>query len=315
MLAAAYYRMRVTRTFSKRVVKKGLTSMLLYLQVIIFALFLRVLAPRMLAAGSADDILDAAGSFGIPDRQTLAAGLEYVQNYDLAAKIGLYTLAFVLEKLSMLSEILPIQIGLKTVAPILFGGLVPGALASAFCETLGASCNFMIGRAFLTERLRDLSIFGSPALGEASWFGKLERAAKEDGLRLTLLLRLAPVLPLPFDSYWYLLGALGVALPQFAAAHFAGCLKTAFLDASFGELLLASTTMSEDAVQSQAKQVLFAETLAFGAVAVLVGTVATKLANDLLGLEEEDEKEVAPCVAAPAAAPIGHGQLEARRVD
>eukprot|EP00418_Pyrodinium_bahamense_P092406 CAMPEP_0179047858 /NCGR_PEP_ID=MMETSP0796-20121207/19413_1 /TAXON_ID=73915 /ORGANISM="Pyrodinium bahamense, Strain pbaha01" /LENGTH=442 /DNA_ID=CAMNT_0020744315 /DNA_START=152 /DNA_END=1480 /DNA_ORIENTATION=+ len=288
-LLVAYYWMRITRTFSKRAVRKGLSSSVLYANIGITAVFFRVVVPRLLTAGSLDELFDAAGAVGIPDRSTLASMLEALQGYDTLAKVGLYTSAFVVEKLTMVSEVLPIQVGLKTLAPILFGGLLPGAIASAACETLGALCNFAIGRTFLTARLRDQSLFGGPPLGEARWFGALCRAAEEDGLRLVLLLRLAPVLPLPFDSYWYLLGALPVRPSDFAFAHFLGCLKTAFLDASFGMLLLTSVGMEGGAVQEQAQQIVLAETAAFAIVAVLIGTVASRLANDMLCLEEEDE--------------------------
>jgi len=290
-LLGAYYAMRITRTLSKRVVKRGLSSTVLYVNVGIAAVFFRVVAPRLLAAEGMDDLFDAASAVGIPDRATLAGMLDSVQGYDFAGKVGLYTLAFVLEKLTMVSEVLPLQIGLKTLAPVLFGGLLPGALGSAVCETLGALCNFAIGRLFLTTRLSEFSVFGGPPLGEAKWFGALQRAAREDGFRLVLLLRLAPILPLPFDSYWYLLGALPVRAEQFALAHFLGCLKTAFLDASFGMLLLTSVSVESSTVQSQAQQIVLLETAAFTVVALLIGTVATKLANELLDLDEDEEQE------------------------
>ncbi|CAE7793543.1 CPK3 [Symbiodinium sp. CCMP2456] len=205
----------------------------------------------------------------------------------------------------MLTEFLPIQIALKTLAPIIFGGLVQGALASAATETLAAASNFIIGRSFLADKLRGFSVFGSEPVGKASWFYSLERAAKDDGARLTLLLRLAPVLPLPFDSYWYLLGALDVGLGDFAAAHFVGCLKTAFLDASFGMLLLTSVGNDGSAVQSQAQQIVLVESIAFAVVAILVSTVATRLISELLGLEDAadatkaESKDVAMLVCSP----------------
>ncbi|CAK9070969.1 unnamed protein product [Durusdinium trenchii] len=140
---------------------------------------------------------------------------------------------------------------------------------------------------FVEDKLEGFSVFGSEPLGKALWFNKLQKAAKEDGARLSLLLRLSPVLPIPFDSYWYLLGALPVELWDFAAAHFAGCLKTAFLDASFGMLLLTSVGNDGSVVQSQAQQIVLVESVAFAIVAVLVSTVATRLINELLGLDEE----------------------------
>jgi len=220
---------------------------------------------------------------------------------------GLYTAAFVVEKALMVSEIIPFQIALKTIAPVLFGGLLPGAIASATCETLGASFNHFIGKTFLPDKLRSISVFGSPPIGEADWFGKIEKASKKDGFQVTLLLRLAPIIPLPFDSYWYLLGALGVPWLQFAPAHFLGCLKTAFLDASFGQLLLESVTVTDAAVKSQAQQVLLTETLAFALVAALVSSVATKLVNDLLEVYEDDEELDERASVATAALETGVG--------
>lgn len=273
---------------NKRRVKKGLSSAIIYVNIALAAVFFRVVAPRLLAAGTIDELFDAAGMMGIPDRASLLAGLDQLATYGDEVKIGLYILIFAVEKVTMLSEFLPIQIGLKTIAPVIFGGLVQGALASAACETAAATVNFGIGRTLLTQRLREFSIFGSQPMGEAAWFAALTRAASKDGLQLTLLLRLAPVLPLPFDSYWYILGALPVAVSDFALGHFVGCLKTAFLDASFGVLLLNAISPGSGDVQAGMQQVLVLETAAFAIVALLVSTVATRLINELLGLDEEE---------------------------
>jgi len=284
-----YYRMRMERTFSRPAVKRGFGSSIIYVQIAVALVFLRVLAPRLLVAGSLDEFSEAATAIGIPDRATLQAGLQELQSRGTEMVAGLYLLAFVLEKLTMVSEFLPIQIGLKTIAPVIFGGLIPGALASATCETIAASCNFFIGKTFISKRIDDFTAFDM-RLGDASWYGALKRRARDDGFQLTLLLRLAPVLPLPFDSYWYLLGALRVDPFQFFTAHWLGCLKTAFLDASFGVLLLSTImTVDDAAVQSQAQEILLVETIGLAVVATLVGTVATRLINEMLGLEDETE--------------------------
>eukprot|EP00438_Fugacium_kawagutii_P032770 Skav206039 [mRNA] locus=scaffold1314:510171:513430:- [translate_table: standard] len=164
--------------------------------------------------------------------------LQSIADYDTVLKIVLYVAIFIVEKLC-LNFVRLLTLVLEKMC------LVQGALASAATETLAACCNFLIGRNFLKEtamtgapverkcmedQLEGFSVFGSEPLGKAQWFGKLQKAAKEDGLRLSLLLRLSPVLPIPFDSYWYreyLLGALPVGLWDFAIAHFAACLKTA----------------------------------------------------------------------------------------
>jgi len=283
--------MRFTSVFDKPPVKRGLSSTAVYANLALLAVFARVVAPRLLAADNLDEFFEAVQPLGVPDRASLMGILQSIAEYDPGVKILLYVAIFIVEKLFMLTEFLPIQIILKTLAPIIFGGLVQGALASAATETLAASCNFLIGRNFLKDQLESFSVFGSEPIGKAQWFTKLQKAAKEDGLRLALLLRLSPVLPIPFDSYWYLLGALPLKLTDFVIAHFAACLKTAFLDASFGMLLLTSVGNDGSVVQTQAQQIVLVESIAFAVVAVLVSTVATRLINELLGLDEVQEPE------------------------
>lgn len=101
---------------------------------------------------------------------------------------------------------------------------------------------------------------------------------------MTLLLRLSHILPVPFDSYWYILGALPVGVLEFVAAHWIGCLKTAFLDASLGLLLLTSVVNFDGA---EKQNIIVAESLGFAIVALLVQNFATTLVKDILGLEED----------------------------
>lgn len=112
---------------------------------------------------------------------------------------------------------------------------------------------------------------------------RLEKAAEKDGFKLVLLLRLARILPLPFDSQWYILGALPVRLEQFFAAHWLGCLKTAFLDASIGLVLLS--TAGVEFADGASQNIIYAESAAFTVVAILVQTFATNLVKDILGLD------------------------------
>mmetsp|Transcript_110959 Transcript_110959/g.312835 ORF Transcript_110959/g.312835 Transcript_110959/m.312835 type:complete len:569 (-) Transcript_110959:45-1751(-) len=284
VLVFEYWKMRISRVLEKRTVRKGLTGGFSLAYFAFILIFFRTFVPRLLAIQSMDDVFGVANEIGMPSRANLLAALQTLNEYDPFLKIGLYQLAFVLEKVTLVSEILPIQIGLKTIAPLIFGGLLPGALISATCETVGATVTFFLGRGLLTERLREFQFFGGDPLGEAPWFDKVQRAADGDGLRLTLLLRLAHVLPLPFDLYWYILGALPVGVLEFVAAHWVGCLKTAFLDASLGELLLTSATLES----GQQQGLVAAEAGGFVVVALLVSTFATKLANELLGLDEDD---------------------------
>ncbi|CAK9090900.1 unnamed protein product [Durusdinium trenchii] len=141
-------RMRFTSVFEKPQVKRGLSSTVVYANLALLAVFARVVAPRLLAADNLDEFFEAVEPLGVPDRASLMGILQSIADYDTALKITLYIAAFIVEKLLMLTEFLPIQIALKTLAPIIFGGLVQGALASATTETIAACCNFIIGRNF-----------------------------------------------------------------------------------------------------------------------------------------------------------------------
>jgi len=286
-LVFAYWSMRITRVLSKESVRKGFVSFLTYGNIIFIAIFLRTVVPRLLVVSSLDDVLALGNEIGLPSKGNLVAAVDSLQAYDLLPKVALFTLAFILEKVTLVSEILPVQVGLKSMSPIIFGGLIPGALISATCETVGAMVNFFVGRAFLTERLRGFSLFGDKPLGEAVWYGRLEKAAEKDGLQLTLLLRLSHILPIPFDAYWYILGALPVQVLDFAGAHWLGCLKTCFLDACLGLLLLTSTGLNIEGGEKQS--IIAVEAVGFTAVAFLVQTFATGLAKNILGLEDEDQ--------------------------
>jgi len=288
-LSYEYWKMRVYRVFSKESVKEGFVSFLTYGNAIFILIFLRTVVPRLLVISSLDDFFGFANEIGVPNRQTLNDVIRNISSYDTLFKALIYTVAFIVEKLTLISEILPVQVALKTMSPVVFGGLIPGALISATCETVGATVNFFIGRTFFFQRLRDFQLPGEPKLGDAPWFGRLERAAEKEGLKMTLLLRLSHILPVPFDSYWYILGALPVGVPEFIVAHWVGCLKTAFLDASLGLLLLTSVVNLEEGAEKQ--NIIAAESVGFALVALLVQTFATGLVKDILGLEDEKKPD------------------------
>lgn len=283
-LSYEYWKMRVYRVFSKESVKQGFVSFLTYGNAIFILIFLRTVVPRLLVISSMDDFFGFANEIGVPSRQTLNDVIRNLASYGLPLKVGIYTLAFIFEKLTLISEILPVQVALKTMSPVVFGGLIPGALISATCETIGATVNFFIGRQFFFQRVRDFQLPGEPVLGDAPWFSRLEKAAETEGFKMTLLLRLSHILRVPFDSYWYILGALPVGVLEFVAAHWIGCLKTAFLDASLGLLLLTSVVNFDGA---EKQNIIVAESLGFAIVALLVQTFATTLVKDILGLEED----------------------------
>ena len=77
-----------------------------------------------------------------------------------------------------------------------------GTIISALCAAIGSSLNFVLGRTYLKEKLLGLEVFGQPPVAEAGWFRALSANIEKDGFRAALLLRLAPVLPIPIDAHW-----------------------------------------------------------------------------------------------------------------
>ena len=108
----------------------------------------------------------------------------------------------IVEKVTLLGEFLPVGIVLPAISPLLFGGVLEGTVISAACAAIGSSANFLLAQTFLRERALALELFGQPPVGQAKWFTALSRNIEKDGFRAALLLRLAPVLPIPIDAHW-----------------------------------------------------------------------------------------------------------------
>ena len=105
---------------------------------------------------------------------------------------------------------------------------VNGALAAAGCATFGSAVAFGVAR-YGRPRLRSklLTLVRRDPKTRA-----LERAVVDRGFATVLVLRLAPLLPIPIGGYNYLYGATDLALAQFVPAMFLGSLKPYAFDAS-----------------------------------------------------------------------------------
>jgi hypothetical protein len=106
----------------------------------------------------------------------------------------------------------------------------------------------------VADKVKGLRLPGQKPIGDAGWFqaiykrfdsanyprnphGRLVDRIPE-GFKSMLLMRLAPLLPIPVDGHWYVAGTTPVRYWEFFAAHFIGTLKVAILDANLGSLLL-----------------------------------------------------------------------------
>ena len=150
------------------------------------------------------------------------------------------------------------------------------------------------------EKVKGLKLPGQAAIGQAGWFQAIYKrfdsanyvAAPDasladripEGFKSMLLMRLAPLLPIPVDAHWYVAGTTPVRYWEFFAAHFIGTLKVAILDAYLGSLLLQAVTDS-DALEESTKTLVIVETVGLILVSVIVTNVATSVFTQILAEE------------------------------
>ncbi len=104
---------------------------------------------------------------------------------------------------------------------ILFGGVLQGAVFSAFAATVGSSVSYFLAKVDSPIRKKALEI-----LNEYPSLRGIEKVVAEDGLKAVLTLRLAPIIPaIPIGAYNYIYGVTNVPFYDFAGGIFLGSLK------------------------------------------------------------------------------------------
>ena len=142
----------------------------------------------------------------------LRDGLDSVLNY--AATIGteselaLFVLAWTAVKVLCFDAggvILALSSG------ILFGGVIQGAVVSAFSATVGSSVAFGLAKLDTPVRKKALEV-----VEEYPSLRGIEKVVAKDGIKAILTLRLAPVLPIPIGMYNYVYGVTNIPFIDFA---------------------------------------------------------------------------------------------------
>lgn len=163
----------------------------------------------------------------------------------------------------------PLVFLLAVSSGVIFGGVVEGALVSAACATIASSVAFGLARGS-DARPKILRLARRNARLRA-----LEQAVSARGFATVLVLRLAPVLPIPLGSYPYIYGATEMEFLKFAPATFLGSLKPYAFDSYLG-------VVGKDALSSTAgsapEQSDLSIILVFGAF-LFVGSLASQLAT------------------------------------
>ena len=168
-------------------------------------------------------------------------------------------------------------------AGILFGGVVQGALFSAFAATVGSSVAYLLAKVDSPFRTKALEL-----LEEYPSLRGIEKVVAEDGLKAVLTLRLAPILPIPIGLYNYVYGVSSIPYLPFAGGIFLGSLKPYLLDSYlgvFGKEVVDGTVNEGDGLQD----IILLAALGFS---VLIGVFASELAGETWdSVKEEIEAE------------------------
>jgi len=156
---------------------------------------------------------------------------------------------------------------------VIFGGLIQGALISSTCAALGSSLPFLLARNS-DLRPKVLTLARRSPRTRA-----LESAVSDRGLVTVLVLRLAPVIPIPLGAYNYLYGATSIAFIDFFFGTFLGSLKPYAFDAYLGLLGrdvvdAAAAGTGQKGLEDPALLAVFA---AFFAVGALASDQATRI--------------------------------------
>lgn len=168
-------------------------------------------------------------------------------------------------------------------AGILFGGVIQGALFSAFAATVGSSVAYLLAKVDSPFRTKALEL-----LEEYPSLRGIEKVVAEDGLKAVLTLRLAPILPIPIGLYNYVYGVSSIPYLPFAGGIFLGSLKPYLLDSYlgvFGKEVVDGTVNEGDGLQD----IILLAALGFS---VLIGVFASELAGETWdSVKEEIETE------------------------
>lgn len=207
--------------------------------------------------------------------------LEFSETMDPFLKAGIFCFGWTLVKVLCFDAG---GIVLALTSGILFGGVLQGAVASAFAATVGSSVAFALAKLDTPVRKKALEV-----VDDNSSLRGIEKVVAEDGFKAILTLRLAPVLPIPLGMYNYVYGVTNVPYFDFAGGIFLGSLKPYLLDSYlgyFGKSVVDGTAANDGGIQD----ILLLVALGFS---VLIGVFASQLAGetwDAILAEEESEK-------------------------
>jgi len=201
-------------------------------------------------------------------KENLDKILDTAASLDPLAEAGLFLAAWTAVKVFCFDAG---GVALALSSGILFGGVLQGAVFSAFCAAVGSSIAFSLAKLDTPVRKKALEI-----VDEYPSLRGIERVVAQDGFKAILTLRLAPILPIPLGMYNYVYGVTNVPFLDFFAGIFLGSLKPYLLDSYlgyFGKQIVDGTAADATGLQDIILLV------ALG-LSVLIGVFASQLAGE-----------------------------------
>jgi len=243
-----------------------------------------------LRIGGRAALVSAVGLDFANDNPELKNNMDQFLNYASGLDQGLEALAFIAAWTVV--KVFCFDAGgvvLALSAGILFGGVLQGALFSAFAATVASSIAYFLAKVDSPFRNKALEL-----LEEYPSLRGIEKVVAEDGLKAVLTLRLAPILPIPIGFYNYIYGVTNVPYFDFAGGIFLGSLKPYLLDSYlgvFGKQVVDGTANQQGGLQD----IILLAALGFS---VLIGVFASELAGETwdsvkveIDAEEKKKKE------------------------
>ena len=243
-----------------------------------------------LRIGGRAALVSAVGLDFANDNPQLKDNMDQFLNYASGLDQGLEALAFIAAWTVV--KVFCFDAGgvvLALSAGILFGGVLQGALFSAFAATVASSIAYFLAKVDSPFRNKALEL-----LEEYPSLRGIEKVVAEDGLKAVLTLRLAPILPIPIGFYNYIYGVTNVPYFDFAGGIFLGSLKPYLLDSYlgvFGKEVVDGTVNQQGGLQD----IILLAALGFS---VLIGVFASELAGetwdsvkDEIDAEEKKKKD------------------------
>jgi uncharacterized membrane protein YdjX (TVP38/TMEM64 family) len=255
------------------------------------ALFTKILAGLILLGVIVYVIVDSQTNNHV--KNGIVAFLEWIQNNLVAGVFSFVAVYFLATILWVPGSILTLGAGFvfSSALDSLGWGVLLGSVAVWFGATLGAIAAFLIGRYLFRD------VVNEKLTKKYKVFEALDRAFVDQGLKITILCRLSPIIP--FNAFNYAMGVTAVKFRDYCIACIAmipGTLLYVFFGAAAGSLTGIAGGGDEDSPSNNRGVtiaiVVVGVVFGIGAIAVIVW-YAKKELNKIVEKSEQEQEQSA----------------------